>query len=147
MLDVQLSTWAYACALQAADDTNRFVRQAAVSSLASKSGDPKAEKKLRALAADTSDAVRMKVVNSLSIENSTQAVSIIGTVLSDDKGSLRARRFAAGALSKMNRPGADSELFKHETDADPEIKAAAAARRHGAKPENPAGTAGGAVKQ
>jgi hypothetical protein len=87
----------------------------------------------------------MKVVNSLSIENSTAAVSIIGEVLSDQKGTPRARRFAAGALSRMKRADADAELSKHETDTDPEIKAAVAARRRGAKPNSSGGADGGGV--
>lgn len=128
-LNVQGSTWAYACAATAADDANKVVRQAAASALARKAGDQLADRKLRALGADSSDAVSMAVVNALSVNTSTSAAALIGGVLSDPKGALRARRAAAAALSKMKTPAADGELLKHLSDADPEIKAAAASRR------------------
>ena len=127
-LDVMLSTSAYACALAAADDPRKAVRQAAASALAARNGEPAADAKLRALAADPSEAVRMALVPPLSVENSTSAASLIGAVLSETKGTGRARRFAAGALSRMKTPSADAELAKHTADQDPEIRAAAVAR-------------------
>lgn len=128
-LNVQGSTWAYACAAAAADDGNKAVRQAAAASLASKAGDPAADAKLKALGADPAEPVRLTVVSALSVNTSTSAASIIGGVLSDRKGTLKARRAAAAALSRMKTPAADGELLRHLSDADPEIKAAAAARR------------------
>jgi hypothetical protein len=138
-LNVEGSTWAYVCAADAAGDANRAVRRAAARALAVKAGDPAADIKLKALATDPVEAVRAEVVNSLSVGTSTSAVSIIGGVLSDEKGTLRVRRAAAAALSKMKTAQADAELFKHASDADPEIKAAAASRKaSGGKPEKPA---------
>ena len=128
-LNVQGSTWAYGCAAAAADDSNKAVRQAAASALARKAGDQVADGKLKALGADSSEAVRLAVVAALSVNTSTSAAAIIGGVLSDAKGTLKTRRAAAAVLSKMKTPSADSELLKHAADADPEIKAAAAARK------------------
>ncbi|MCM2266448.1 MAG: HEAT repeat domain-containing protein [Elusimicrobiales bacterium] len=128
-LNVQASTWAYVCASEAADDKNKAVRQAAARALAPKVGEPEAAKKLGALAVDPAEAVRMAVVNSLAVDTSTVAVSVIGGTLADRKGTLRARRAAAGVLSRMKTPSADAELLKHLSDADPEIKAAAVSRR------------------
>lgn len=135
VMDVQGSTWAYTCVSSAAGDTNKAVRQAAAMSLASKAGDPAVDKKLKALAADPSDVVRISLAHSLSINTSTSAVSIIGGMLSDLKGTLKTRRAAAGALAGMKTPEADGELLKHLSDSDPEIKAAAASRKAaGGKP-------------
>ena len=128
-LNVQGSTWAYACAAAAADDANPAVRQAAASALAGKAGDQVADGKLKTLGADASETVRLAVVNALSVTASTSSASILGGVLADGKGPLRTRRAAAAALSKMKTPSADAELLKHAADADPEIKAAAAARK------------------
>jgi len=128
-MNVQASTWAYVCAYEAADDKNKAVRQAAAASLAPKVGEPGAAKKLGILAADPAEAVRMAVVNSLAVDSSTEAVSVIAGSLADRKGSIRARRAAAKALSGMKTPEADAELLKHLSDPDPEIKAAAAARK------------------
>lgn len=141
-LDVEGSTWAYTCAVAAADDVNKSVRQAAASALASKAGDPAAAAKLKILAADASESVRFSVVNSLSVDASTSAVAIIGGMLADDKGPVKERRAAAAALSKMKTPSADTELFKHLSDADPEIKASAVSRKSesvkSSKPAKPA---------
>lgn len=138
-LNVEGSTWAYACAASAADDKNKAVRGAAARALAVKAGDPAADIKLKALAADPVENVRAAVVNSLSVGTSTSAASIIGEVLSDSKGTLRLRRAAAAALARMKTPQADVELLKHASDADPEIKASAASRKAaGGKPGKPA---------
>jgi len=128
-LDVQGSTWAYSCAMSAADDGNKAVRQAAAPMLAPLAGTPAGYKKLKAMAADPDADVRMALVNSLAVDHSTAAVSIIGTVLTDKKGPLGARRLAASRLSEMNTKEADTELLKHLSDGDPQIKAAAAARK------------------
>ena len=128
-LNVQGSTWAYACAAAAADDSNKAVRQAAASALARKAGDQVADSKLKALGADSSEAVRLAVVSSLSVNTSTSAAAIIGGVLSDGKGTLKTRRAAAAVLSRIKTPAADRELAKHLSDPDPEIKAAAASRK------------------
>lgn len=128
-LDVKGSTWAYACAEKAAADANPAVRQAAASAISGKTGDAAADKKLKALAADSSEAVRLAVVHSLSLQPSTSAVTIIGGVLADRKGTLKARRAAAEALAGMKTQAGDSELLKHLSDADPQIKAAAASRK------------------
>ncbi|MDO8803169.1 MAG: hypothetical protein Q7R35_01950 [Elusimicrobiota bacterium] len=143
VLNVRGSTSAYSCAAAAAGDPNKAVRQAAASALAPNAGDAVADGKLGALAADSSEEVRLAVVTSLSADTSTSAVSIVGAVLSDRKSTLRARRTAAGVLSGLKTPGADRELLKHLSDADPEIKAAAAARKparakSGAVPGKPA---------
>lgn len=128
-LDVSVSTWAASCAAAAADDSNKAVRQAAAMPLSRLPGSQEAEKKLKALAADPSDAVRLAVVNSLSVNTSTSSVAILGGVLSDQKSAPAARRAAARGLSGMKTPAADAELGRHVSDADPEIKAAAVSRR------------------
>ena len=128
-LNVAGSTWAYACAASAADDKNKSVRGAAARALAVKAGDPAADIKLKALAADPVEGVRAAVVNSLSMETSTSAVAIIGGVLADGKSTLRVRRAAAAGLARIKTPQADSELKKHSADPDPDIKAAAASRQ------------------
>ncbi len=128
-LDVNVSTWAVSCAASAADDSNQAVRQAAAAPLSRLPNDRAAEKKLKALAADSSEPVRLAVVNSLSVSASTSSASIIGGVLSDRKGTLKTRRAAAEVLSRMKTPAADAELLKHVSDADPEIKAAAVSRK------------------
>jgi HEAT repeat protein len=128
-MNVQASTWAYVCAYEAADDKNKAVRQSAASALAPKVGEPAAAQKLGMLAADPAEVVRLSVVNALAVYTSTEAVSVISGALADRKGTLRARRAAAKALSGMKTPAADAELLKHLSDPDPEIKAAAAARK------------------
>ena len=138
-LNVEGSTWAYACASAAADDKNKSVRGAAARALAVKAGDPAADIKLKALAADPVEGVRAALVNSLSVGTSTSAASIVGGVLADGKGTLRLRRAAAAALARMKTPQADSELKKHVSDPDPDIKAAAVSRQ--AKEEKPAAPA------
>jgi hypothetical protein len=130
-LNVQASTWAYSCALAAAGDKNVAVRKAAVSPLARKVGDAAAYAKLQTLSIDASEAVRLSVAASLSVDTSTSAASVVGRVLSDRKGTIRSRRAAAGILSRMKTPAADDELLRHVSDPDPEIKAAAASRRPG----------------
>ncbi len=124
-LDVRGSTWAYACASSAAGDASKSVRQAAASALAPSAGDAQADKKLKALAADPSEPVRLAALNSLSLETSTSAVAIIGGVLSDLEAAPEIRRAAAGVLSRMKTPEAGRELDKHLADPDPEIAAAA----------------------
>lgn len=135
-LNVQSSTWAYNCVAAASDDSNKGVRQAAASALAPKVGDPYVAEKLKTLSLDPAESVRLSVVNALAVNPSTVSVAIIGGALADRKGSLRSRRAAAGALSKMNTPAADSELMKHLSDADPQIKAAAQSRRPSKKQKN-----------
>ena len=132
-LDVAGSTWAYFCAEKAADDANRAVRQAAAAAIALKAGDPAADKKLKALAADASEPVRFAVVHALSLRPGPSSAAIIGGVLADQKAALRMRRVAAWALSNMKTPEADAELMKHISDADPEIQAAAVSRKPAAK--------------
>jgi len=135
-LDVQGSTWAYSCAVTAAEDRNKAVRQAAAVSLSSKAGDPVADRKLKALAADPYDSVRLSLLSALSVNTSTSSVSIIGAVLSDHKGAAGTRRAAANILSKMKTKASDDMLLRYLSDSDPQIKAAAMARRpSGATPD------------
>jgi HEAT repeat protein len=128
-LDVNASTWAFSCALAAAGDANRYVRQAAAMVLSRKAGDPAADKQLGALAADPSDSVRLALVNSLSVNPSTSSVAVLGSVLGDHKAALRTRRAAANVLSKMKTPASDDMVLRYLSDADSQIKAAAMSRR------------------
>jgi HEAT repeat protein len=128
-LDVHVSTWATSCVIAAADDSNQYVKQAAIVSLSRLRGNAAAEKKMKDLTADPSEVVRITVVNALSVNTSTTSVAIVSGVLADKKGTLKARRAAAGVLSRMATPEADKELLKHVSDADPEIKAAAVSRK------------------
>lgn len=129
-MDINASTWAYNCAFAAADDQNKAVRAAAVPAIAPLAGTPQGYKKLKALAADTDEAVKMTLINSLSVDTSTSSIALIGAVVSDKKGSLKARRFAADRLAGMNVKAADDELLKHLSDPDQEIKAIAASLKH-----------------
>lgn len=128
-LDVKGSSWAFSCAVAAAEDSNKAVRQAASAALARRAGDPAADARLKALAGDSAEEVRLAVVSSMAVEPSTTSASIIGAVLADRKGTLKARRAAAEALAGMKTPAGDTELLKHVSDADPKIKAAAQSRR------------------
>lgn len=128
-MDVNVSSWAFKCVLDAAGDENKVVRQVAASRIARKAGDPRADQRIAALSADSSESVRIAIVRALSLNVSTSAVTAMGRVLADRKGSLTSRRMAADMLSKMNRPDADAELMKHLSDADPKIKATAQSRR------------------
>jgi len=128
-LDVAGSTWAFACAQNAAGDQNQAVRQAAAAAVAQRAGDPEADNKLKTLAADPQEPVRLTVVNSLSYQPGPSAAAIVGGMLEDKKETLRARRAAAKALSRMKTREADKELAKHLADSDPEIKASAASRK------------------
>jgi len=128
-LDVKGSSWAFSCAIAASEDSNKAVRQAASSALARRAGDPAADARLKTLAGDPAEEVRLAVVSSMAVEPSTTSASIIGAVLADRKGTLKARQAAAEALAGMKIPAGDTELLKHVSDADPKIKAAAQSRR------------------
>lgn len=128
-LDVAGSTWAYACAAEAAADKNQAVRRAAAAALAQKAGEPEADTVLKKLASDPAEEVRLELVHSLSMKPGAASAAMVGGVLADRKGTLKARRAAAEALANMKTPESDAELLKHLSDADPKIKAAAQSRR------------------
>lgn len=133
-LDVTASTWAYACAGEAAADANPAVRQAAAAALAPKAGDPEADKRLAALGADPAGPVRLAVVSSLAARPSPSSAAIVGGILSDGAAAPVLRRSAAKALAAMKSKEADAELLKHAGDKDPEVKAAADSRKPKAAP-------------
>lgn len=133
-LDVTASTWAYACAGEAAADANPAVRQAAAAALAPKAGDPEADKQLATLGADKAVPVRLAVVSSLAARPSPSSAAIVGGILSDGAAAPVLRRSAAKALAAMKSKEADAELLKHAGDKDPEVKAAAGSRKPKAAP-------------
>lgn len=128
-LNVAGSTWAYACAAEAAADKNPAVRRAAAAALSSRAGEPAAEEVIKKLAADPAEEVRLELVHSLSMKPGAASAAMVGGILADRKGTLKARRAAAEALANMKTPESDKELLKHLSDADPRIKAAAQSRR------------------
>lgn len=128
-LNVAGSTWAYACAAEAAGDKNQAVRRAAAAALAPRAGEPAAGEVLKKLAADPAEEVRLELVHSLSMKPGAASAAMVGGILADRKGTLRARRAAAEALANMKTPESDAELLKHLSDADPKIKATAQSRR------------------
>ncbi len=128
-LDVSGSTWAYACAVQAAADKNQAVRRGAAAALAPRAGEGETDALLKKLAADPAEEVRLELVHSLSMKPGKASAAMVGGILADRKGTLKARRAAAEALANMKTPESDAELLKHLSDADPKIKAAAQSRR------------------
>jgi HEAT repeat protein len=134
-LNVEASTWAYACANDAAADANLAVRQAAALALAPKAGDPEADKRLAALGADPAVPVRLAVVSSLAARPSPSSAAIVGGILDDAAAAPVLRRSAAKALAGMKTKEADARLLKHAGDKDAEVKAAADSRRPKAAPK------------
>jgi len=133
-LDVTISTWSAACALEAADDGNLAVRAAAAVALAPLSGGEAADAKLSALAADPADSVRLAVVSSSARNPGPSTETLLGSVLGDKAAALPVRREAAGALAGMKSKKADAELLKYLSDPDPVIKKAAASRKPAPRP-------------
>lgn len=133
-LDVTASTWAYACAGEAAADANPAVRQAAAAALAPRAGEPEADKQLAALGADKAVPVRLAVVSSLAARPSPSSAAIVGGILADGAAAPVLRRSAAKALAGMKSREADAELLRHAGDKDPEVKAAADSRKPKAAP-------------
>jgi HEAT repeat protein len=132
-LNVSGSSWAYKCLVQASSDGNKVVRRSAAAALAGRAGEAGADARIMALASDPEESVRLALVRGLAVRQSTSAVSAIGAVLADRKGTLRSRQTAAETLARLKTPAGDAELLKHLSDSDPKIKAAAMSRRPGSK--------------
>lgn len=128
-LNVAGSTWAYACAAEAAADKSPAVRRAAAAAVAPRAGEPEAAEVLKKLAADPAEEVRLELVHSLSMKPGAASAAMVGGILADRKATRRVRRAAAEVLVNMKTPESDAELLKHLSDSDPKVKAAAQSRR------------------
>jgi HEAT repeat protein len=127
-MDVARSSAAYAAVFSALNDPSPQVRQAAVISLARHPSPVLfADKFGVMLASDTSRAVRMSILNSLSLSPSSSSAAAIEAALADRGADPDLRLMAVKSLGRMGIPEAAAIARKYTADPDPEVKRTAAA--------------------
>lgn len=105
------------------NDSNKYVRQAAIVNLGYFDRDDKTVPALKQiLNGSEDDSIKMTAVNTLALYKSSAAAEAIDSISADKKADKKMRAMAVHSLGRMNTKESGKLIGKYKNDTDPEIK-------------------------